>query len=437
MPLSDIVAVNISTLTAGVTQAGFGIPLILSHTATWVERTRTYSSAVSVSADFAVTTPEYLAAARAFSQTPAPAAIMVGRAASAVAQSFSISVSAVANLTKYPVRIGATTYTFTSDSTATHDEITAGITALVTGITGLTATNPGTSGSKTIKLVAGAGLWFDVEILDVTLMSIAQDHADPGVTTDLNAIITESQLWYALETLYNSAAYIAACAAWAEANQRLYIAQSVDTAIIAVADVSATDIAHTLKASAFAWTGVVYHPSTGAFLDAGWLGACLPLDPGSETWKFKTVAGVPVVNLTGTHLVNLKAKHCNYYYNVAGQNMTAEGVTASGEFIDVVRFRDWLKARMQERIFARLKNAKKISFTDKGLVVIENEIRGQLTDGIEAGGLAEDPAPTVFMPKVAAQSLANRTARSVQGIKFTCVLAGAVHNLVINGTITI
>lgn len=434
MPLKDVIRITISALSSGVTQAGFGIPLILSHNAAWVERTRSYTSADAVLTDFptvsTVQTPEYRAAVKLFSQDPAPEKVIIGRAVGKPTQKFTITVSSVANTTAYAIRIGAETASFTSDSSATNDEVVAGLLAAFNALSGhdMTATQTGSVGSKVLVLTGDvAGNWHDVEIVDVSLLSIAQDHADPGVATDLTAIKNANDEWYALFTLYNSKLYVKAAADWIETQDKLYVAQSQDTQIIDVAVGSAADIATALKTATYFRTGIIYHPATGAFADGAWEGACLPLSPGSETWKFKTLATVPATVVSATHQTNLEAKHCNYYYNVANENMTTQGVVAAGEFIDVIRFRDWLKARMSERLFARLKNAKKIAFTDAGFVIVENEIRGVLSDGVKVGGLSNDPAPTVTVPKASAVPTADRTARKLTGFKFKATLAGAIH----------
>jgi len=80
MPLSDIVQVNVSTQSPGVTRAGFGVPLILSQTASWTEHSRSYTSLTGVAADFPAGTPEYSAASKVFSQNPRPAKLRIGRA---------------------------------------------------------------------------------------------------------------------------------------------------------------------------------------------------------------------------------------------------------------------------------------------------------------------------------------------------------------------
>lgn len=440
MPLSDIVTVSISVQSAGVTQAGFGVPLILSHTASWIERVRFYASLTGVATDFATTSPEYLAAQALFSQNPAPEKIAIGRMSIAVTQRWKVTVAAVANSTAYKLKVGANTATVTSGGSATNDAIVSALDTAVDALSGdtLTATTAGSTGSTYLVLTGdSANAWNAVEVLDPNLLSIEQDHADPGVAAALTAIRLESDAWYSIITLYNSKDYIAAVAAWAEANEKLYLVSSQDTPIITVAANVATDIAKTLKTSAYARTACSYHPNNGVFFDAGWQGKCLPLDPGSETWKFKTIAGVPATKLTATHQTNLTDKNCNYYYTVAGLNITTEGVVAAGEYIDVVRFRDWLKARMSERIFAKLVNAKKIPFTDSGIAVIEAEVRAQLSEAVAVGGLSPNPEPSVSVPLAKNVSTADKSARRLTGVSFTGTLAGAVHKLTINGTIAV
>jgi hypothetical protein len=104
----------------------------------------------------------------------------------------------------------------------------------------------------------------------------------------------------------------------------------------------------------------------GKCLPPGLAGRVLPLDPGSETWKFKTVAGVTPDVYTDTQRVNLKNRNANYYYTVAGVNIVTEGVVADGEFIDVIRFRDWIASHMAEGVFGALASANKVPFTDEG-----------------------------------------------------------------------
>jgi hypothetical protein len=494
VPLSDIVNVNISLETGQVSQAGFGLPLVLGAHSRFPERIRFYADLAGMVTDgFLPADAEYKAAAAMFAQAPRPPRIAVGRRANKPTQRFTITPTSV-NVATYKVRVGDRIASFTSDASATVAEITAGLAAAVTALApawalstayalgdrrssagnvyeciaagtsaaaggpsttaadvtdgtvhwkyvgpAVTATDATTSCRITLQ---AAGAWQSVETLDTALLSLEQDQADAGIAADLDAVKAASNDWYALVSVFASKTELQAAAGWAEANEKLLVASTQDTPVVNVSNTAgsanpADDVARLLKGASYARTALVYHPSNGAFADAAWAARVLPEDPGSETWKFKTLAGVPAVSLSTTQQANAQGKSCNYYYALAGRSITAEGVVASNEFIDVVRGRDWLKARLQERIFARLANAKKIPYTDAGVSVVEGEVRAQLREAVKDGFLSASPEPTVSVPPVSAISPADRAARNLPDVRFTGVLAGAIHKLTLKGVVTV
>lgn len=109
MPLSDIATIVVTTTGAGVTRAGYGVPMILSHSADWAERTRTYTSLSAVGADFAANTPEYLAAAKIFGQSPKVPRIVIGRAALQPTQKFAITPVATSLAQSFKFRLAVPT----------------------------------------------------------------------------------------------------------------------------------------------------------------------------------------------------------------------------------------------------------------------------------------------------------------------------------------
>lgn len=430
MSLNSIVSVVITSATAAVTRRGYGVPLILSATALFAERVRTYEELADLVSDgFATTSPEYKAAAAFFAQSPRPEKVKVGRRALLPTQRYTLTPT-VANSHEYAVTIDGTEYTYTSDANATATEICDGLRAAAAAVVGVTL-----SGTTTfIATASTAGTWFSVEASSDDF-AIACDNADPGVATDLAAILLADSDWYGIVSTHKSAAEIAAIAAWVESNERLFCAASSNTDIIGV---GAGDVATTLKTAAYARSWVLYHPDPGEFADAAIMGRCLPLTPGSETWKFKTLAGISAVTMTPTEQTNARGKRAMIYTTVAGLNITEEGVTASGEFIDVVRFRDWLKSRMQEDVFALLARSQKVAFTDQGVAGIESVVRAVLSEGIAAGGLDSDPETYgVTVPAVADVSLANRASRTLPDVKWRARLAGAVHSAELAGVISV
>lgn len=439
MPLDDIANISISTSGGGLSLPGFGTPLILGgYSKAWAERVRSYSSLTDLAVDFAAGTPEYLAAAAIFSQNPRPSTVRIGRCALKPTQGWKLTPAAVLAqaITVFKVKIGGVEYSWTSDATPLAAEVVAGLVTAInagTGTHGLTASNQGAG--TYVGLVAALGAWQSVEVLDVNLLTLEQNHADPGLATDLAAIQLENPDWYAVVNPWNSKASILAIAAWVEANEKLFVAQTQDTPVIADAEAGATDVAKSAKTAAYARTAIIYDPNNGSFADAALLGRCLPEDPGSETWALKTLAGVPARGYTGTHLTNLKAKRCGWYYTVAGRNLVQEGRVAANEWIDTVRGRDALKVDMQGRLLLRLADARKVPYTDAGAVLVQGEISASL-DAFVRRGLISDGSVVVTVPKVATQSSTDRSNRYFPGITFTGVLAGAIHKLSIQGTLT-
>lgn len=440
MALSDIIQVNISSATAKVAAAGFGIALLLSFTAAWVERTRTYSDIDGVAADWAPTTVEYKALSRMLSQEIRPEKVMVGRCALKPTQVYVISIRTVANSTLYQVKVGANTASFTSDSSATNDEIVAGLVTQINLLSGdtTTAAATGSVGSQVVTMTANAaGNWDEVEVLDRNLMQLAQTHVDPGVATDLAAIKNESNAFYAVANTHNSKLMVDAIAAWAETNKKAFFYQTVDGATINTALSGTDDVAESTRAAAYDYTVGIYHPNSGAFADCAWLGKCLPLDPGSETWKFKVLAGVSAYKLTETEITNARGKNLNVYEPVTPTNsMTSEGVTASGEFFDVIRFVDWLGARIGEDVLTAELNNPKIAYTDDGVAILEAIVKRWCEEGVRVGGLRPGTI-SVIAGKVADQLTADRAARVYKGLKFNAQLAGAIHKTVVNGNVTV
>ena len=440
--LQSAIVLNITATGRAVTQAGFGVPLILSPSAAWAERIRFYTTAAAVAVDFATTTPEYLMAAQLFAAEPvAPSRIAIGRCANKATQRWSIGVTTVTHSLAYKVRIGSTTYTYTADSATTNDEIATGLATALDAHAGVTATTTGSAGSLTVRLVADtAGAWFDVEVLGPTgesttdYLSISQDNADPGVAADLTAILAASKAWYDVKTPFTSSAIVDAIAAWVDTNKRVATIATQDSAS-ATAVAGGSDVMQVVETASRGRVMVVYHQRNGQFADCAWSGRCLPLNPGSETWAFKTLTGVDVSPLTDTHRANIEAKHGNYYVEFGGFGATFPGWTPSGVFFDQVRAADWIEARIQEGLAQLLLDANKVPYTDAGTAKLRNCVEKVLSAAERVGAIK--PGWTTATEPVADQSSTDRDARIYGGLTFEAEWAGAIHTVnPITGTVT-
>lgn len=268
----------------------------------------------------------------------------------------------------------------------------------------------------------------------------AKRASDPGWTSAMAAIANENNEWYGLVITSRTPADIETVAALIEAQPKLFGNATFDAnTLLAAAD---TDIGSVLQASAYERTWTIYNDASDGsaldpFPDAAFFGKMFPTIPGSATWAYKLLAGVPVSELTATESQAALGKNVNTYEPMGGNNITRYGTMASGEFIDIMRGVDWLAARMQEAIFGRLVNLPKIPFTDKGIAVAELEIRGVLLQGIKNGLISPDTKFTVTVPKAADVSINDRANRQLTDIEFWAPLAGAVHKFTAHGVVSV
>lgn len=430
MALADIVQVNITTETKAPSRLGFGTPLVFGYHTVFAERARSYASTAAMVTDgFSTSSPLYKAAVAILSQNPKVRRVVVGRAANAPTMKVVLTPIAK-NLHLYTVTINGTAFTYTSDGTATAAEISAGLTTAINlGAEPVTAVDL----VGTLRLDADvAGTLFELEVLRADLTQ-NNTTVDPGVVADLLAIQQFNDEWYSIHPTSQSQAEILALAAQVETMVKILVVANADDELPA----GTAGLGESLKTAGYARTALVYHPKPHQYAGAAWAGVMLPKDPGSATWKFKTLAGVDVVALTDTEVNNLEADNVNSYVSIAGVSITQQGVSSSGEFIDITEGVDFLTARLQENVFARLANADKVPFTDAGIAIIEAEVRGVLRLGIDNGILAADPAPTVTVPKAADVSFTDKAARFLPDVEFTGTLAGAIHSLSIEGSVTV
>lgn len=445
MSLDTLVNVNVSLTAPGVTRAGFGKGLLVSYSADWVERVRTYTSAPGVLADFSSTAVEYLAALKYFGAATKPKELQIGRGALAPTVVKTLSVKSAVNSTDYVVHVFSggvkQTATYTSDSSATNDEIATGlasaINALAAPAPNFTAAATGSGGSKVVTCTgAAAGDWFALECANRALLACVDSTSNPGIATDLAAIVNEDDSWYELLTVYNGAAMVAAGAAWVETAGKLYNVASDDTAIATHALSGATDLAAALKGSAYARTALFFHPRAEEFADVAKCSYFLPIDPGKDNWRLKTYKGVTPAVYTPTEIVNLKAKRAGFYYTLAGTSTDGgDGMTASGEFIDTTRGIDWWKIRLQEDGANLLMQSNKVPATAAGYELIANVIRARNAIGVTQGVIAPSPKPTVTMPEVGSADFDPDT-RALTGIQTVWKYASAINSITVNATVT-
>jgi hypothetical protein len=434
MSLDDIVQVDITAATAAPSSVGFGTPLIMSYHTVFPERARVYSSVDGMVADgFALTDPAAIKALALFSQTPKISEVIVGREALTSIKKLEITPVAADN-TAYTCYVNGLEATFTSGTSATVADITAGLKTAIDALSQNVTTN---DVSTNLGVAADTvDDWFTFYVDDRTLLKVELTTIDGGIATDIAAVKAYNDDWYSCHLTNQSSAVITSAAAYIETQYKILLVESQDSGI---PDASVTDdIASDLATAGYARTAIMHHPKADTQCAAArWAGKCLPSDPGSITWKFQTLAGLDYIDYTTTEAGALTSKECNNYVRISGISTAQEGVTSSGEFIDVVRGIDFIRARLQEYVFGALARADKIPYTDPGVAVIVAEVTAVMKLGITNEILTDDPAPVVSAPLVSEVSTTDKANRLLPDVTFTGVLAGAIHAVEISGTVSV
>lgn len=434
MSLKDIVNVTITRETKAVSKVGFGTAMILGIHKRFNERIKYYSNLSSVLDDFVSTDLEYIVAAPLFSQENAVVRIAIGRRKTN--DTAVITVSDVQNLTKYETTINGTVFDYTSNTDATDLEIAAGLVAAINlGSEPVTATD---NVDGTYDL--------DPDVADVpytvavdSRQTIAAYTTPDAVADDLNAVKNESNDWYGVVYTKRVKVDQLAAAAWAEANEKFASFSSDEVDIIDVTAASDTaSLPAQLKAAAYVRSHAIYHPDAVTYYpESALFGNILPRNPGTYTAMFKTLAGISVTVLSDTQSKNARDKNCMVYEEIGGVNITREGKTAEGEYIDVIIFIDWLKADITTNVYGKFVNLPKVPFTDAGIAVVEAEVKRSLNLGIDRQGIAQDPPYIVTVPLAANVSPTDKANRLFPDVEFEATLAGAIHATTINGRVVL
>lgn len=444
MSLDDLVNVSVSANTATPSQQGFGTILVAccNVPAGFLSRTRTYSAASAlvdmVSDGFATTDPAYKAVQAVVSQSPSPTQVKVGRRALKFTQTVTLKILSAVAGTIYSIDVtipGASsptniTYTVPGGGGVTTTTVATAIAALIDALAQIAAV--GVADVITVT-TATAGAICDFANWNPEI-SFKDTTADPGIATDLNAILAADSDWFGLALDNNSKAEVVSTAAFAESNRKLFLFNTSDSEC--GDNAVSNDVGSTVKSSNYAFTSGLFHNTRlQNYGGAAWLGEELSHNPDIESrnWAFKTLKGVPTDVMSTTVETNVKAKNLNTYTRVGGVSITYPGKSASGEWIDTTFGIEWIRARMKEANFGQMVNRAKIAFTQTGIDLVESTTRGVLQRGVDTVFLASF---TVTPPKIADVSSADKSARRLQNVKFAGVLAGALNSLVITGSVT-
>ena len=260
----------------------------------------------------------------------------------------------------------------------------------------------------------------------------------------LTAMKEDNNEWYVFSIDSKILADLESGADWSESNKRLMIISDDDPNIID----SVGDIAEYINTQNYDRSTVMYHPDADGgvddpYINFAWAGLMLTFEPGEANWLHKTLSAVASYKLTTAQRAIIEGKKGNYYSEIAGLNKTlGDGTVGSGEYIDIIRFTDWLEAHIQTLVYTFIGQLPKVPFTDPGIQGTKSKVDEALQDGVDIGGLAPpdeegNPSYTTTVPLSADVSVVDKANRILNDIKFTAIYAGAINRFGINGTISV
>lgn len=304
----------------------------------------------------------------------------------------------------------------------------------VEGTDGLTTL---TSGDMGYEMVSAA---FSQEPSPQEVAVFGVDIATAGTTIsdELDDLILEHNEFYFVLLASRVQADIEETADWVGANEKLFITQPDITEDASTIVTMAGNISSSR-------TGIYAHDGGSAsedpYLDAAIVGRMAPTDPGSSTWKFQGLNGVPVATYSNTDQNTMLDANVNSYVRRMGVDMTSEGKETDGGFLDIQRAKDWMKARIEESIFFLLYNSEKVPYDNPGITLVMSELKSVLKLAVRRRVIAKDEEGRgmwdVTVPtreQIPDNDIANRI---LPDIDFEATVAGAVHTVQVEGVLKV
>lgn len=266
--------------------------------------------------------------------------------------------------------------------------------------------------------------------------------ADP--TAALTAIRAENNNWYGICDVVHTNTRTEKIAIWAEANEKLFVTCLNEALTTTAPGTDTTSVARKLMTGNYFRTAWWWDPVITDFPDVAIAIKSFTKYPGQETWANQRLQGVPSTTLAETIASNVFAKNGNTFEPFRNISITQNGKVAGGEWIDVIRFRDWLCDEIKVNIFRQMVD-NRIPYTDPGISIIRSLLAESLDFGVRRGGIAPPeldienniiPSYTIDVPLAATVSQNTKANRILQDVYFTARVAGAIHVVQIKGSLT-
>lgn len=315
------------------------------------------------------------------------------------------------------------------------DLVESAIDASAAGLAGVGVAPDNATATKLTLTADTAGDFFQIDLGGEQAISL-EDVSAAGTNFATELAAAKASLGdsvYGLLIDGYSETEINLAAAFALANSMVFLGQSADQEILESGQTD--DIASDLQTANNTRAAVAFTRNMSSDWAAGLMAQMLAQPAGSATWAFKQIEGAAADVLSTTHFNAARAKNALVYTTDRGEAHTWDGFAASGRFFDITHGADFLKADLETRVYQQFLNRPKIPFNATGFSIIETAMRGAL-GAAESSGLIE-PGWFITFPDLPTYSSVDKAARLLRTVNFSAVLTGAIHRVVIAGTLTI
>ncbi len=456
MDLGQIISVSATIQNPAINRYAFGEPAIYGRVDSSIiplaQRSRRYSTATAlsdmISDGFVASHPIYLAAVALCSQSPRPQTfkVLAGRADFTYSARLTPTAATSDDTVEVTIRgedpsasgsVLEESVSVTGSGTVNGNATDLYNALVATGFDPGTVTFTDNTGSVQVDGASANDIaWFD----DMHNVSVEDQTADRGITTDYADILAADSDWYEL---------IPADAFGATELDLLATATqgaSLKTMSYATQDsgpLTGSGIGDTLTlADRTKVTGIHTLHGLDEYPSAACSARFLALDPGTYHRAFKTLSGVTPSTYTTSQADALLGARLNIYTGIELGGVTVVSgdlqrgyCHASTEgYIDTYRLTDATVVEIQQRIFSAMRAADKIPMTDPGLSVI----RGAIAEAIKSfGPLAYDISSVVVnLPRAADITAADRASRTLKNVSAGARFAGAINRVEISLTLS-
>lgn len=455
MPLEDVTQIQVNLSATPITTEGFSTLLIAGQTSPVAVvpegTTAAYTSITEMDdAGWVGSEAEYAAAGDAFAQ--GIARVKIGHLDEFTARVMTITITANTDLTRsFTISdiLGRTATVSDASSGETITQIRDALLTLFQATAFDTAARITFASSSTNAITAtgdNIGYYFNiVSGSGSASYTIVTTTEGKTYENQLAALTLVDDDWYGLVGVDANEWHIGSRASFTEARKKAHVFRTADTD----ADDAAvtTDFASLIHAQDYARTLGLYHETAGEYVDAALAAKVLKIDADTQAtiWAGQELTGITQQVLTTTQQSALEGKGLNYYSPLDNsRGASYPGKSVGNDWFDLILTSDWLGTRTSEdlkKLWSDRSNlGKKIPYTNHGIGLIENTVRGRVNRGIQIGHInpgtpgetGVDAPPTYSFPVRADCAPADITNR-IYRFTVNVVAAGAIINMV--GTI--